>query len=128
MSSTPAAGGSDDRTIIVCEEVLDLSTVAGLHDRLRVAIAQGRDGHGDGDVVVQAHLIERIDTANLQLLCAAARELRVKGRALRLVDASAPLALAARRLGLTKALGLEPAAGSAPPAGATPPKPGTEPT
>ena len=86
---------------MVCEGTLDLGAVEELRTRLLAAIASGTG------VEVVASSVERVDTANLQVLCAVARDLRAQGRPFRLTDASAPLQLAARRLGVGTLLGLE---------------------
>jgi anti-anti-sigma regulatory factor len=96
---------------IVCEESLDLSTVAALHAHLLLALA------GEAGVEVVASAVERVDTANLQILCAAARDLRAAGRAFRLTSPSAPFLLAARRLGVAAVLDLQPVPSPVAPAG-----------
>ena len=98
---------------IICEEVLDLSTVAALRAQLLLALA------GAADVEIVASAVERVDTANLQILCAAARELRAAGRPFRLAAPSAAFLLAARRLGVAAVLDLE----AVPPAAALAPGP-----
>ena len=89
------------RATVTCDEVLDLSAAESLRAQLLAALARG------GDLEIQAAAIRQIDTANLQLLCAAAREVRALGRSLLFTEPSPPLVLAARRLGLTGVLGLD---------------------
>ncbi len=110
-TDTPARATSG-RVIVTCDEVLDLTAAESLRGRLLEALARG------GDVEVQAGAVRQIDTANLQLLCAAARELRARGSGILITAPTAPLLAAARRLGLTAVLGLE-----APPAAQPPPAP-----
>jgi anti-anti-sigma regulatory factor len=97
---TPARATSG-RVTVTCDEVLDLSAAESLRAQLLAAMARG------GDLEIQAAAVRQIDTANLQLLCAAARELRERGRSMLFTEASPPLVLAARRLGLTAALWLD---------------------
>jgi len=99
-TDTPARATSG-RVTVTCDEVLDLSAAESLRAQLLAALARG------GDLEIQAAAVRQIDTANLQLLCAAALELRARGRSVRFTEASAPLVLAARRLGLTGVLGLD---------------------
>jgi anti-anti-sigma regulatory factor len=68
---TPARA-TNGRVTVTCDEVLDLSAAESLRARLLAALASG------SDLEVQAGAIRQIDTANLQLLCAAARELRAR--------------------------------------------------
>lgn len=100
MDTSLQVGETGGRVSITCEEVLDLSTAEGLRARLLGAVARG------AEVELLASGVERIDTASLQLLCAAARELTARGRSLRVMDASPTFLQAARRLGLAAALGL----------------------
>ena len=104
MGPDPSAGDTGETigmATVVCDDVLDLSSVEALHAHLLAAVAAG------GDVELRAGAVERIDTANLQLFCATARALQAVGRGLRVIEPSLPLLLAARRLGLTGALGLD---------------------
>jgi anti-anti-sigma regulatory factor len=98
---TDKPGDATGVVTVTCEDILDLAAAETLHTRLLAAVAAG------GDVELHAAAVERIDTANLQLLCATARDLRALGRTLRVTEPSPPLLLAARRLGLTVALGLD---------------------
>jgi anti-anti-sigma regulatory factor len=108
-TDTPARATSG-RTIVTCDEVLDLSAAESLRAQLLAAVARG------GDLEIQAAAVRQIDTANLQLLCAAARDLRARGRNVLITEPSPTLVLAARRLGLTGVLGLDAAATPSPPA------------
>ncbi len=106
-TDTPTRATSG-RVTVTCDEVLDLSAAESLRARLLVAVARGED------LEIQAAAVRQIDTANLQLLCAAARDLRARGRDLTITEPSPALLQAARRLGLTAALGLDaPAAAAA---------------
>ncbi len=87
--------------IVTCDEVLDLSAAEPLRAQLLAALSRG------GDLEIRAAAVRQIDTANLQLLCAAACELRAHGRTLVIAEPTPPLLAAARRLGLSAALGLE---------------------
>ncbi len=107
-TDTPARATSGGVTV-TCDEVLDLSAAESLRARLLSALARG------GDLEIQAAAVRQIDTANLQLLCAAARELRARGRRVTITEASQPLVLAARRLGLAGVLGLDAAPATMPP-------------
>jgi len=110
-TDTPARATSG-RATVTCDEVLDLSAAESLRAQLLAGLARG------GDLEIQAAAVRQIDTASLQLLCAAARDLRARGRSLQITEPSPPLLLAARRLGLTGVLGLDaaPAAPPSPPA------------
>lgn len=99
-TDTPARATSG-RVTVTCDEVLDLSAAESLRARLLSALARGED------LELQAGPVRQIDTANLQLLCAAARDLRAHGRNLIITDPSPALLLAARRLGLSGVLGLD---------------------
>ncbi len=88
--------------IVTCDEVLDLSAAESLRARLLSALGRGED------LEIQAAAIRQIDTANLQLLCAAARDLRARERSLIITEPSPALLQAARRLGLCTVLGLPP--------------------
>jgi len=101
MDSCLQVCDTDERVIITCEGVLDLSTAEDLRARLRAAVTRG------AEVELLASGVQQIDTASLQLLCAAARELAAQGRPLRVTGASPPFLLAARRLGLAGVLGLD---------------------
>jgi anti-anti-sigma regulatory factor len=89
------------RVTVTCDEVLDLSAAESLRAQLLAALSRG------GDLEIQAAAVRQIDTANLQLLCAAAHELRARGHTLVIAEPTPPLLAAARRLGLSAALGLE---------------------
>jgi anti-anti-sigma regulatory factor len=112
-TDTPARA-TNGRAAVTCDEVLDLPAAESLRERLLAAVACG------GDLEVEASAVRQIDTANLQLLCAAARELRARGRTMLIIGPTPPLLAAARRLGLTAVLGLE-----APPAPQSPSAPGS---
>jgi anti-anti-sigma regulatory factor len=86
---------------MVCEETLDLPAAERLHEELLGAVAKG------AEIEIATGAVERVSTAALQVLCAAVRDARTQGRALRLVRPSAALRTAARRLGLTAALELD---------------------
>jgi anti-anti-sigma regulatory factor len=98
LTRAPATSG---RVTLTCDEVLDLSAAESLRAQLVAALARGPA------LEIQAAAIRQIDTANLQLLCAAARELRARGGSMLINEPSAPLVLAARRLGLSSVLGLD---------------------
>jgi anti-anti-sigma regulatory factor len=89
---------------VVCPAVLDHAYAPDLRDALLRAMADG------GDVEVLADAVTQADTANLQVLCAAALDLGRSGRTLRLVTPSAPLIRVIERLGLAAVLGVTPAA------------------
>jgi anti-anti-sigma regulatory factor len=89
------------RVTVTCDEVLDLSAAESLRAQLLAALSRG------GDLEIQAAAVRQIDTANLQLLCAAARDLRAHGRTFVIAEPTPALLAAARRLGLSAALGLE---------------------
>ena len=111
-TDTPARA-TNVRATVTCDEVLDLSAAESLRAQLLAAVARG------GDLEIHAAAVRQIDTANLQLLCAAARDLRARGRSLQIIEPSPPLVLAARRLGLTGVLGLDAAPATTPPAPAS---------
>lgn len=102
-TDTPVRATSG-RVTVTCDEVLDLSAAESLRARLLAAVGRGED------LEIQAAAVRQIDTANLQLLCAAARDLRARGRNVTITEPSAALLQAARRLGLTAVLGLDAAA------------------
>jgi anti-anti-sigma regulatory factor len=89
---------------MTCEEILDLPAAERLHEELLGAAARG----AEAELEITADAVLRVSTAALQVLCAAIRDARTQGRALRLVRPSAALRDAARRLGLTAALELDP--------------------
>ena len=105
-TDTPARA-TTGRVIVTCDEVLDLSAAESLRARLLSALARGED------LEIQAGAVRQIDTANLQLLCAAARDLRARERSLIITEPSPALLQAARRLGLAGVLGLDPAPAAA---------------
>jgi len=94
---------------VTCDEVLDLSAAESLRARLLAALGCGED------LEIQAAAVRQIDTANLQLLCAAARDQRARGRNVTITEPSPALLQAAQRLGLTAVLGLDAAAAAAAP-------------
>lgn len=73
---------------------LRIQSASALRDRLLAAL------DGTGVLRLQGGGVERIDTAGLQLLVAAAQDATQRGRELRLVAPSAPLAEGIERLGL----------------------------
>ena len=99
---------------VTCDDVLDLAAAESMRERLLAAMRGG----GESDVQVLGAAVRQIDTANLQLLCAAARELRAQGRSFRISEPSSPFVTAARRLGLAGVLGID---GRASPATMPPP-------
>jgi anti-anti-sigma regulatory factor len=92
---------------VTCDDVLDLSAAESMRERLLAAVRGGGEVDVLVDVQVVAAAVRQIDTANLQLLCAAARELSAQGRALRIFEPSLPFVTAARRLGLADLLGVQ---------------------
>ena len=121
MSSGEPACDTEDRTAVLCDDVMDLATVSTMQGRLLAAMAAG-----GGDVTVRAHLVTRVDTSHLQLLCAAAHDLRSRGRTLRVAGATDAMVLTARRLGLAGVLGLADARAPTAPLSATSPAPPTD--
>jgi len=107
-TDTPARA-TNGRVTVTCDEVLDLSAVESLRAQLLAALARG------GDLEIHAAAVRQIDTANLQLLCAAVRDVRARGRSVLFTEPSPPLVLAARRLGLAGVLGLDASPPSPPP-------------
>jgi anti-anti-sigma regulatory factor len=107
-TDTPARATSG-RVTLTCDEVLDLSAAESLRAQLLAALASGED------LEIQAAAVRQIDTANLQLLCAAALDLRARERNLIIVEPSSALLQAARRLGLSGVLGLDAALAAAAP-------------
>ena len=104
--------------MIVCPPVLDLAYAPELKAELLRALSTG------GDVEVRADAVTHADTANLQILCAAAVDLARAGRTLAVTEPSEALVRVARRLGLAAVLGaknLERWAGAADPARGTSP-------
>ena len=103
---TPAAPSSLTGPVdaVVCPAVLDHAYAPDLRDGLLRAMADG------GDVEVLADAVTQADTANLQVLCAAALDLGRSGRTLRLETPSAALLRVIERLGLAAVLGVTPAA------------------
>jgi anti-anti-sigma regulatory factor len=107
-TDTPARA-TTGRVTVTCDEVLDLSAAESMRARLLAALARGED------LEIQAGAVRQIDTANLQLLCAAARDLRAHDRSLIITEPSPALLQAARRLGLSGVLGLDAAPAAAAP-------------
>ena len=105
-TDTPARA-TTGRVTVTCDEVLDLSAAESLRARLLAALARGED------LEIQAGAVRQIDTANLQLLCAAARDLRARDRSLIITEPSPALLQAARRLGLPACSGSTPAPAAA---------------
>lgn len=85
---------------IACAEVLDISAVQDLHQQLARVLASG------GGVVLDASLVERADTAALQLLCAFMQEASVNGVSVHWHEPTAELCDAVSLLGLEAELGL----------------------
>ncbi|MEX2375717.1 MAG: STAS domain-containing protein [Dehalococcoidia bacterium] len=77
---------------------ISIADARGLYGRLRAL--------GEGDVVLDARKVERVDTAILQLLLAFMRKVEGRGDTCSLCHASDALEATARRLGLEGALGL----------------------
>ena len=98
MTAAVSAPLAPTRAVVVCPAVLDLAYAPELKEVLLSAIAEG------GDVEVRAEAVTHADTANLQVLCAAAAELARAGRTLT-VEPSEALVRVARRLGLVSVLG-----------------------
>lgn len=73
---------------------LRIQSATALRERLSAAL------DGTGVLRLQGGGVERLDTAGLQLLVAAAQAAAQRGRELRLVAPSAPLAEGLERLGL----------------------------
>ena len=84
---------------IICPPVLDLAYAPELKAALLRALSDG------GDVQVRAHAVTHVDTASLQLLCAAALEVARSGHTLTIAEPSEALTRIARRLGLVTVLG-----------------------
>lgn len=89
-----------DMTDIDCCISLDVSLAAGLQRQLQVALDNGMP------VRLQAHRVERTDTAILQLLASFMQAARRQGIAVSWERPSAALCRAARLLGLVRALEL----------------------
>lgn len=85
-------------TAIECNESLDISMAADLHRTLKKALESG------APVSLQAHQVERADTAALQLLAAFIREARSRGITVSWNEPSAVLRRSAHLLGLAQAL------------------------
>ena len=84
---------------IICPPVLDLAYAPDLKEALLRALSNG------GDVHVRAHAVTHVDTASLQLLCAAALDVTRAGHTLTVAEPSEALTRIARRLGLVTVLG-----------------------
>ncbi len=85
-------------TEIQCNESLDISIAADLHQTLKKALESGTP------VTLQAHQVERADTAALQLLVAFMRAAHSRGITVSWNAPSAALRRSAQLLGLTHEL------------------------
>lgn len=94
MAKTP----NTNTTEICCTESLDISAAADLHLTLKKALASG------APVCLQAHRVERADTAALQVLVAFMRAARNRKITVSWSEPSVALRRSAELLGLTQAL------------------------
>ncbi len=92
----------DGRVEVALPAVIDLPAAADLRDTLLDALA--RDS--GGDVVLKADGVERISTAAVQVVLAAASSFRAAARRIEVAGATPPLTEAFRLLGLGAELDL----------------------
>jgi anti-anti-sigma regulatory factor len=97
---TAAAASETAPTRVTCGETLDLAYSSELRAILLTALASATR------IDVDASAVTHADTANLQVLAAAAGEAGRRGGALRVIAPSGPFLRTARHLGLSAALGL----------------------
>lgn len=86
---------------IICEEVMDISTVAGIKLQLVEALESGLP------VMLDAKQVERADTAALQVLSAFFQEASAKKQDIQWRDPSDALSRSSALLGLSELLQLE---------------------
>jgi len=88
---------SDMSEALLLPAVLDLTCAETLHDDLQACMTRG-------NVRVDGSAVERVGTACLQLLAAAAVTVRAQGREFNLLTPSEPLLHAVRDVGLSSLL------------------------
>jgi anti-anti-sigma regulatory factor len=93
-------GASASSAPFVCPERLDVAASAELRLALLTQLAM------PGDLAVDIGAVAYVDTAGVQLLCAAARAAQGKGARVTWIGGSGVLAAAARQLGVEEVLGL----------------------
>lgn len=92
---------SGNKTIIQCDEVVDIRQVAELKPKLLQALEAANP------ILIQAETVERADTAGLQLLAAFFIEARARGLDISWLKPSEPLIRSARLIGLEEVLGFD---------------------
>ncbi len=92
---------SDMSEALMLPPVLDLTCAESLHDDLQACMTHGAV---HGAVRVDGSAVERVGTACLQLLAAAAVTVRAQGREFNLLTPSEPLLHAVRDVGLSNLL------------------------
>jgi chemotaxis protein CheX len=101
--STPRQMPEKPAAALCLQSSLDLTRADSLHATLITSFEQ------DGPLTIDGSTVERVSTACIQLLVAAALKARDHDRPFSLHKPSAVLAQAVRDLGLASFLGLEPA-------------------
>ena len=90
-----------DEIKIECGEIVDISAVSDLHQRLNAALEQ------DGPIGLNAEAIERIDTAALQMFVCFVQEVKKRNRDIYWKAPTEALLRSANLLGLKSTLMLE---------------------